>query len=168
MQAPILSVPIVLGIDPGTTTGLAGYVPAENRLAFVGSASPLAVLKRIERWAVEGLLLGAYVEDARALPVYARHRSKGRGERDRVARSVGRVDLLTDLYLACLEAHGIPTQPVQPVRSKKWDAEALRRVTGYEGRTNEHGRDAARIVHGRRPPRPTSTERGGMPLAATA
>jgi hypothetical protein len=152
MAMPHLPRPFVLGIDPGRATGLAGFDPHENRLLFVGSDRPLASIKRIERWAAGGLLLGAYVEDSRRSPVYARHAGKNRSERDRVARSVGRIDQLIDLYLAVLHAAGVPAKGVPPVRSKKWDAATLRCVTGYEGRTNEHGRDAARLVFGRRPP----------------
>ncbi len=141
--------PFVLGIDPGQTTGLAGYDPARRALAFVTSAGPLATVRQLEAWHVAGLLLAVYVEDATGLPLYARHRQTARGERDRIARSVGRVDALTDLYLDACAALGVPAVPVEPVRSKKWDAEALRRVTGYAGRSNVHGRDAARICWGR-------------------
>ena len=163
-------VPFVLGIDPGQTTGLAGFVPAggrrqRGRLAFVTSAGPLGTVRQLEAWAEAGLLLAVYVEDATALPLYARHRGAGRGERDRIARSVGRVDAWTDLYLntcaALRTADGapVPAVSVEPVRAAKWTADVLRRVTGYDGRTNQHGRDAARIVWGRRVPGPAPAGR---------
>ena len=150
--------PFVLGIDPGASTGLAGLVPPaagghrrpagghRARLAFVVSAGPLPTCRLVVAWHRGGVLLSAVIEDTRSLPVYARHADKGRGERDRVARSVGRVDCLTDLYLDLLHSMAVPVQCVEPARAAKWDADELRRVTGFEGPTNEHGRDAARLV----------------------
>ena len=146
--------PFLLGIDPGADTGLAGYVPGERGrpgvLAFVRSASPLGTVRLLETWAAEGRLIGAVVEDSRSAPLYHRYRSKGRGERDRVARSVGRIDALIDLYLDVLGSLGVPVQTVEPVRAAKWSADDLKRMTGFDGRSNVHGRDAARLVFGRR------------------
>ena len=143
----------LLGIDPGAETGLAGVCAETAAVLFVRSAGPLATLRQLAAWAsgrsVEGLLAEAYVEDARELPIYARHRSKGRGERDRVARSVGRVDSLTALYLDLLASYGVPARSVEPVRAAKWDAETCARLTGWHGRSNVHGRDALRLVYGR-------------------
>ena len=144
--------PFVLGVDPGAATGLAGYDPASDELVFVGSTDPLDALRYIGRWARartaggQPFLLGAYVEDARELPIFDRNRSADRGERDRIARSVGRIDLLTDLYLGLLRSLGVPTASVEPPRAKKWNAHRLRVETGYDRQTNEHGRDAARVV----------------------
>lgn len=153
--------PFILGIDPGASTGLAGYVPGSRgragTLTFVTSSPPLEALDLLAAWARDGVLLGAYVEDARALPIYARNRHAGRGERDAIARSVGQVDGLTGLYLDALEGLQIAAVPVEPSRSAKWDAETLERLTGFSGRTNEHGRDAARLVFGRPVPRTPNT-----------
>ena len=148
--------PFLLGVDPGTTTGLAGISATTGRVLFVASAAPLDAVHHVERWAASGRLAAAFVEDARRLPVYHRNRHANRGERDRIARGVGGVDLLTSMYLALLESLGVPAEGVEPSGQKKWDAKTCARVTGYEGRTNEHGRDALRLVYGRaaaRPPR---------------
>ena len=146
--------PFVLGIDPGMVTGLAAYVPAENALAFVTSAGPLQALRLLTAWHREGALAAAVIEDSRPLPVYARHRNVNRGERDRIARSVGRVDVLTELYAELLRSLDVPVRTREPVRSAKWTAADLARITGYASRTNEHGRDAARLVFGCRIPKP--------------
>jgi hypothetical protein len=154
----------VLGIDPGAETGLAGVRAAGGpaELVFVTSAGPLATIRQLDAWAAEGVLAGAYVEDSRALPIYARHGRAGRGERDRIARSVGRVDGLTDLYLDVLAALGVPTQTVEPVKAAKWSADDLARMTGWTARCNVHGRDAARLVIGRGVPRDLFT--AGHPM----
>ena len=45
--------------------------------------------------------------------------------------------------------HGIDFEAVPPKNNKtKMTAEAFERMTGWKGRTNEHGRDAAMLVYG--------------------
>lgn len=143
----------LLGLDPGTTTGHALVSPSGD-VEAVGSAGPLRTVRLVEGWAASGQLAGAYVEDARGLPIYARHRGANRGERDRIARGVGGVDLLTGLYLDLLGSLDVPVVAVEPSRQPKWDAETCARITGWTGRTNEHARDALRLVYGRGVPRP--------------
>ena len=143
----------MLGLDPGAETGLAGVCAETGAVLFVRSAGPLSAVRQLDAWgsghSTDGAIAAAYVEDSRGLPIYARHGSKGRGERDRVARSVGRVDSLTDLYLDLLASLDVPTRAVEPIRAKKWDAATCARLTGYTGRSNVHGRDALRLVFGR-------------------
>lgn len=164
----------VLGVDPGAATGLAGYDPDADALVFVGSADPLDALRYVGRWARartaggSPVLLGAYVEDARGLPIFDRNRHAERGERDRIARSVGRIDLLTDLYLGLFRSLGVPAAAVEPPRRKKWDAHRLRVETGYDRQTNEHGRDAARLVWQKPVPLPTVSEPAPSPRPALA
>lgn len=146
--------PFIIGIDPGTETGLAAVAADDSgAVLHVGSDGPLGAVRTLETWAASGRLVGAYIEDARGLPIYARHGGANRGQRDRIARGVGAVDLLTGLYAELLGALGVPVALVEPVRAAKWDRATAERVTGYAGRSNEHGRDALRHVFGRgRPP----------------
>ncbi len=148
--------PLILGIDPGTTTGLAAVCAETGAVVGVDSAAPLDAVRRLDALARDGLLAGAYLEDARALPIYARHAGANRGQRDRIARGVGHVDGLTDLYASLLAALSVPFRCVAPSRRRKWSADDCARLTGYVGRSNEHGRDALRLVFGRPVPRPHS------------
>lgn len=145
---------VVVGIDPGTNTGLATLDAQTGAVLAVGSAGPLDTVRQLEALARAGRLAGAYVEDARGLPVYARHGGANRGQRDRIARSVGQVDGLTGLFVDLLESLDVPVQTVEPSRAPKWSAETAARVTGWTARCNVHGRDALRIVYGRSVPRP--------------
>lgn len=151
--------PFVLGIDPGRETGLAAIAAetlgdvAAGAVLFVGSDDPLATVRTLETWAASGRLVGAYIEDARELPIYARHGKASRGERDRIARGVGAVDFLTGMYAELLGTLGVPVALVEPVRAAKWDAPTCARLTGWTAQTNEHGRDALRHVFGRARPR---------------
>ena len=156
--------PFLLGLDPGVVTGLAA-VAADDPTAvlLVASAAPLDVLHRLGVWAADARLVAAVLEDSRPLPLYHRNRGAGRGERDRIARSVGTVDCLTGLYADALAALGVPVVCVPPVRAAKWDAETCARLTGWTARTNEHGRDALRHVWGR-----AGAASGSAPHARTA
>ncbi|OZC04030.1 hypothetical protein BSZ36_14180 [Rubricoccus marinus] len=150
---------LYLGIDPGTTTGLALADGADGRLVSVASAGPLATVRHLDALAREHaagavLVRGVWIEDSRPLPIYARNRNANRGERDRIARAVGHTDLLTGFYADLCASHGWAVALVEPKRVAKWDADTLRRLAGWEARTNEHGRDAARLVFGRTSPPP--------------
>lgn len=145
---------LTLGLDPGQTTGRALACASSGRLLSVESGGPLATVRALDALAMEldangRRIAGVWIEDARDLPLYARNRNANRGERDRIARSVGGVDALTALYAALCESHGWTVHLAAPQRRKKWDADEFKRLTGWAPRTNEHGRDAARLVFGR-------------------
>ncbi len=156
--------PVLVGLDPGVETGLAVWSPRRDALVHVTSG-PFWHVHRVltglcvpaadasptwSGWRVAGVV----IEDPRRLPVYARHRGAGRGERDRIARSVGRIDRDVELWAAWLDSVGYTVRLAQPVRRKKWDRDELRRLTGWSASTNEHGRDAARLVVGLSATRP--------------
>jgi hypothetical protein len=137
---------VIVAVDPGKTTGFATYDPAARRLGIVTSASFLdaaAMLRDLRTLPGVALLV---VEDSRGLPIYAkRDHVRGRA-RDRVARNVGRIDRDVELWLALAERLRIPVRAAEPVRAKKWSAADLEAVTGYDARSNQHGRDAARLA----------------------
>lgn len=151
----------VVGIDPGDTTGVSVWdVDAQRLVACVGVGFFDALQLLSERawsvgddydegtrgpWWPVGLVV---VEDNRRLPIYARHdRVRGR-ERDRLCRNVGRIDRDVELWATWCTREGYAVRLAEPLRGGKWDAAKLRAVTGWEAPTNEHGRDAARLVVG--------------------
>ena len=155
--------PVLVGIDPGAETGVAVWSPRRGALLHVGSASfwavvallaertePVGPVGRAGAWQVAGVV----VEDPRRLPIYARNRSRtgagafGRGEADRIVRSVGRIDRDVELWATWLREAGYVVQLREPQRRRKWDAAELARLTSWTAPTNEHGRDAARLVVG--------------------
>ena len=136
---------ILVGIDPGTHTGLALYDAGEARLEAVTALPFWEAAERLR--AARPRVAAVVVEDARRVGLYARHRKLAGPKRDRAARSVGMIDRDVALWLDLCRRLGLPVATVEPTRSK-WDAETFRRVTGWTERTNEHGRDAARLVFG--------------------
>lgn len=159
---------LVVGIDPGEVTGVAAWDVGAQSFVHVGSGSFFEVLGLLDKhvaatppaevhrpepvkgWAV-GLVV---VEDARRLPIYAsRDGVRGR-RRDRLCRDVGRIDRDVQLWADWLRARGLPVRLAEPLRGGKWDAATLARLTrtasgpGWTEPTNQHARDAARLVFG--------------------
>lgn len=176
----------VLGVDPDVERpGVALYDATAHRLAFCGTIPLRGLVDWLRRGADPAALPAAIlpaedfvpmvvlacVEDTRSRPLYARHRAaaSSAAARDRMARSVGRLDEVTRLLLDEMAEAGIPARSCDPVR--KVDADAFARITGYTGRTCQEARDAGALCFGVRVPpaertdgRPSmSTERGGMP-----
>jgi hypothetical protein len=140
----------VIGIDPGEQTGVAVYSREGRRLVAV---------KTTTFWGAHDYVL-AFEPDAAEIVVevpgtflYAAQTAANRamqfrGARDRKAVNVGGVRMMGELLARRFEAKGFNVRRVQPARAKKWDAAQFKRVTGWEGRTNEHERDASRLCFG--------------------
>jgi len=139
---------IILGLDPGESTGFA--IASRGELIDVMSGDLWTIARQVLGFHRTGRLLGVVVEDSRSLPIYQRHNRKPmkRDERDKLCRNVGRVDRDCALWEAFLIGRGIPYVLRKPSKQKKWDARLLERITGYTKPTNQHGRDAARLVWG--------------------
>ena len=150
---------LIVGLDPGEQTGVAAYDPRARRLRFCTSMSfwkavqwfntALGPIEPIDGLAPGPVVL-VVIEDARKLPVYGRH-DKVRGRRrDRLARNIGGIDRDTGLWVEYLKRRGYRVLLVRPSRAQqKWSAERFKKITRYQGRTSQHGRDAARLVWGR-------------------
>lgn len=67
----------------------------------------------------------------------------------RIAKNVGSNHQVGKLIVEYCEQNGIPHEVVKPTKSKL-NAETFKKVTGYEGRTNQETRDAAMLVFGRK------------------
>lgn len=135
---------IVVGIDPGTKTGIAIWDTTTKQLISVTSVSIHTAIGSISGLVKvhgkENILVR--VEDARKrkwFGVSGRERLQGAG-------SVKRDCKIWEDFL--LDAQ-IPYVMIAPARNKtKVSAQYLKLITGWSGRTNEHGRDAAMLVYG--------------------
>jgi hypothetical protein len=139
---------IWIGIDTGVNTGFAVWDSEKKEFLLVASM-PIH-LALIEVQALEMMQkqrsdkpskTKVRVEDARLRKYITGGREKLQG-----AGSVKRdakiwEDFLTD--------YGIPYEMVAPKNNRtKLTAEAFKKLTGFEGKTNSHGRDAAMLVFG--------------------
>lgn len=140
---------LLIGIDPGTKTGFAVWDRTINAFTEVKRFPIHAALLRVKEIAnryPDGAVAVVF-EDARLRKWYGTHTAK----KDRAKlQGAGSVKRDSKIWEDALRDWNIPFAKVAPKDNiTKMDAEPFRRLTGYTGRTNEHGRDAAMLVYGR-------------------
>ncbi len=133
---------VILGIDPGAHTGLAVFVGGQ--LVALDTIAPV----QIERTLRERLPNRVVFEDSRLETRLWNARTKGAyGAALATARSVGQVDAWCNLITAICDELRIPAHGISPTaKGAKLDAQQFARVTGWEGRTNSHTRDAVMVA----------------------
>lgn len=137
--------PWVIGIDPGTNTGVAVWDTA---------AKEFVRLELMTFWSAYDLITGEYnpddvllvIEDARLNKVTFRKKGEGFYQ-DRLSRNVGNIQKECGLLIAGFERLHYEIQTIKPT-AQKWDAATFTRYTGIKKGHNEHIRDAARLVWG--------------------
>jgi len=142
---------IVIGLDPGTTTGLAVWDTIERKLRVVKSCGIVTAMDDVAMWRDHGDRSALVIfEDARTLRV-----TGGRMEEEQkkygaaVREGVGSIKRDCAIWEEFLEVLGLPYQCKKWTRgTTKWDADYFKRITGWEAKTNSHARDAAVIVFG--------------------
>lgn len=135
---------LLIGLDPGATTGYAEWCCSAQRLVTVESMLIHQAMARVRERLASGLLSAVVWEDARLRTWFG---AKGR-EALQGAGSIKRDCSIWEAYLAEL---GCTEQRLKPqAGGTKWPADRFTRLTGWAGRTNEHARDAAMLVYGRK------------------
>lgn len=137
-----------IGIDTGVNTGFA--VVRSVKLESVECLQIHQALERVKGFLEAGEDVQVFVEDARQRKWIPNQRGR------EVLQGVGSVkrdaliweDFLKDLVSQYGESR-VSFRMMPPKSNKtKLDTATFKRLTGWEGRTNEHGRDAAMLVYG--------------------
>ena len=136
---------ICVGIDPGIRTGLAVWDTTSRQFLDVrcsGIVDAMDYLRDLQSQRQIGCVV---FEDARKRKWIPRERDlaqmKGRAMG---AGSVRRDSAIWEEWCEHYEIDHIAVPPRSGLT--KWTDDYFRRVTGYDRRTNEHGRDAAMLV----------------------
>ena len=134
---------LIAGIDPGVNTGIAVWDTASRQLVAVTCTGIVKAFRFLEDYRISRL----YFEDARMRKWIPRERHirqfKGR------AMGAGSVKRDCSIWQEWCEVNGIEYVAVPPKNNTTKLSDAMfRGITGYDGRTNEHGRDAAMLVFG--------------------
>jgi hypothetical protein len=135
----------IIGIDPGVNTGFAIWHPKEKKLSLVETRIAVIIEQKIMSFDFE---FGEYkilvrYEDARL--------RKWFGKEKGVAQLQGAGSIKRDCqrWEEFLTYHEIPFEAVAPKNNRtKMSAEEFNRLTGWQGKTNSHGRDAAALCFG--------------------
>jgi len=135
---------LLIGIDPGATTGYAEWCCASQRLVTVESMLIHQAMARVRERLASGGLRAVVWEDARLRTWFG---AKGR----EALQGAGSIKRDCGIWEAYLEDLGCTAQKLKPqAGGTKWPADRFTRLTGWAGRTNEHARDAAMLVYGRK------------------
>jgi hypothetical protein len=134
----------VIGIDPGVRTGLAAY-DRQTKVITLAITSDF--------WGALDLITDSYAPDTAEIvienpglnrPTFRQH---GQSGREKISQNVGSNKAEARLLIARFLQLGYPVRGIKPT-SAKWDAEYVRRVTGYTRRASEHARDAIKLCYG--------------------
>lgn len=131
---------IVVGIDPGASTGIAIY--REGKLAALRTIAPVELETEIVALWPSRVVF----EDSR-LQSHTWTQAASRAAAAKMARNVGQVDAWCVLITAICAKHGIPAHGISPAgKGSKLNAEQFERATGWTMTSNEHTRDAAMVA----------------------
>ena len=131
---------LILGIDPGTNTGVAHFVDGE--LARLETIAP----HQIERILREAMPARVVFEDSR-LQSHTWTRGNSVAATAKMARNVGQIDAWCSLITAVCGELGIPAHGISPLgKGHKMAADQFERITGWTGRSNQHERDGAMVA----------------------
>lgn len=134
------NIDFIIGIDTGVNTGIASYNTSEQKLEMVDCMKIHDAIQYVSTMNYVGAIF-VRVEDARKRKWFGnsgKERLKGAGSVCRDAKIWE--DFLTD--------YKIPFEMVAPKDNvTKLNAATFKKVTGWKGKTNEHGRDAAMLCY---------------------
>jgi len=133
---------VVIGIDPGVNTGVA--VADGGKLVSVGCMAAVNAEELVLQTMIDnGGKLFVRFEDARMRQWFG---SKGR----EALQGAGSIKRDCARWQEFLEHHNIPHARIAPKANRtKLTADQFKRITGWQGRTNEHARDAAMMIWNR-------------------
>ena len=138
------TVRMYLGVDPGKQTGLALWVPSEDRLILPPAKSFFDALSWAAEHADPACTVCVVEDPTQNKPIFNRGVS---GRRNlKIAQNVGSNKRSAQLTIKGLLRRGFYVRRVRPT-SAKWSKETLERMTGYTGRSSQHARDAAKLVY---------------------
>jgi hypothetical protein len=139
---------ICIGIDPGTHTGVAVWDTREGKFLSLETLPIHRAMTFILKWSLKaedtGQEIQVVFEDARQRTWF------GKGNVSAKMQGAGSVKRDCSIWEDFLRDRGIPFWAKPPGKGMtKVTTDYFRMISGYQGRTSEHARDAAMLVIGR-------------------
>lgn len=132
----------IIGIDPGAHTGIA--VAKDGVLWKLETIQP----HEIADYLTKAMPSNVVFEDSRKQS-HVWMATANRAVSLKMARNLGQVDAWCSLIESACAQYAIPCHGVSPkAKGAKVTAATLKRLTGWDGRSNQHERDAAMLVIG--------------------
>ena len=145
---------ILIGIDPGEHTGFAVWDTTTRTFLQVQTLMLHQAMDEVKRWNYARLLaekaipFAVIFEDARQRTWFAPERNNAEYRGKLMGAGAAKRD--ARIWEEFLEARHIPYHALKPAPGRtKWNADYWAHITGWQGRTSEHARDAALLVFGR-------------------
>jgi hypothetical protein len=131
---------VKLGIDAGTNTGVAVWYPTRKEFGMIETMPLHTAFELVQNFAKIVGTENVFVrfEDARKVKFKTREDRK---------QGAGYVKAHSQIWEAFLSELGVGYEGVRPNKAiTKLPADTFQKITGWQKRTNEHGRDAAMLV----------------------
>ena len=135
---------LIIGIDPGTRTGIAVWDKLHKCFKSVETVSIIRAFDIITQYAENGYLIHIRFEDARLRKWY------GNAGREKL-QGAGSIKRDCSIWEEFCEHHELDFLAIPPVAQKgltKLSAERFQKMTGWTQRTSEHSRDAGMLCYG--------------------
>lgn len=138
---------IYIGIDPGTHTGMAVWDSERKQFDQIVTTKIHTAL--MEVWELAKVqLITVVFEDARQRQYLPRERSESEYRGRLMGAGAAKRDAV--IWEDFCKGMNIPYLEIPPRKGMtKWSQDYFKTITGWEGRTSEHSRDAAVLVFGR-------------------
>ncbi len=135
---------VIIGIDPGTKTGIALWNPHKQEFGLIRSMKIHEAMEIVAGF--KHFDVSVYCEDPTTWVPF----NKGKIDTRRV-QGAGSIKRDFRIWKDFCEDLGIPFYPVGLHKvKKKINADYFKMLSGWEKKTCEHGRDAAMLVIGKR------------------
>lgn len=158
MKLPPLK-PVIIGLDPGRSTGLAVFSRKLNKIIHSGTTDFYAAQLLIVRSfpdnrgkTIEGkpgrnekLDVHIYIERPPRF-IFGRNNNVTPEQREDIISKCGGTRREAELLHHCLTARGYDCTMVLPINEPKWNYERCSVATGSKKRTSSHERDAIRLA----------------------
>ena len=137
---------ICIGIDPGTHTGVAVWDTKEGRFLSLETMPIHQALIKVMMWKDRaGHDLQVVFEDARQRTWFGRDKNTNAKR-----QGAGSIKRDCSIWEDFCKDYQIPFLAVPPIKGGTKLSEAyFKPISGYQGRTSNHARDAAMLVIGR-------------------
>lgn len=134
---------LTVAVDCGEHTGIAVYDSIQRKITATHSTDFFGAFKFIKDLPKDKVKI---IVEVPSDFIYKRNDGEKGAPRDKMAILIGGNRREAQLLARGLRRWEFVVLEVLPVRAKKWTAQQLKRELGFEGRTNQHVRDACRLA----------------------
>ncbi len=144
-----------IGIDGGVNTGFAVWNSTTKRFRELDTYSFWEAIDRIDHYINElrdnKILLEVVIEDVTQNKPTFNRGAHNQSVYNKMSQNVGANKRDCTLISEYCELNEVPIHKIRPTKASltKLDSETFKKITGYEGRSSSHARDAGCLVFGR-------------------